>query len=213
MGVAKGAAVAATPSIKGTVFLALVEDVQKLLAKKAVKREELGRWLQPKDLSCVDSAVHAHEWYDIRLYARLSELLRDVEGKGRNEYLVKRGERSARRLIDGGLYSQLEYLQAASFGRQSDPKERFAAFGRDLARTTTLSASILNFSKWAAKPDPAQANRWLMEVSEARDYPETLAWATLGFTNELGRTKRKEDIWTWERPEPARIVFRMVRDP
>jgi hypothetical protein len=201
------------PSIKGTVFLGLVEDVQKLLAKKALKREELSRWLQPKDLAFVDSAVQPHEWYDIRVYARLSELLRDVEGKGKNEYLVKRGERSARRLIDGGLYSQLEYLQAASFGRKSDPSERFAAFGRDLARTTTLSASILNFSKWTAKPDPSHANRWLMEVSEAREYPETLAWATLGFTNELGRTKRKEDIWTWERPEPARIVFRMVRDP
>lgn len=204
---------AAIPSIKGTVFLGLVEDVQKLLARNVLKREELGRWLQAKDLGAIDSPVHAHEWYDIRVYARLSELLRDVEGKGRNEYLVKRGERSARRLLDGGLYSQLEYLQTASFGRKSDPSERFAAFGRDLARTTTLSASILNFSKWAAKPDPRHPSRWLMEVSEARDYPEPLAWATLGFTNTLGRTKRKEDIWTWERPEPALIVFRMVRDP
>lgn len=202
-----------TPSIKGTVFLALVEDVQKLLAKSSVKRDELGRWLQPKDLSYVDSPVHPHEWYDIRVYARLSELLRDVEGKGKNEYLVKRGERSARRLIDGGLYSQLEYLQAASFGRKSDAKERFAAFGRDLARTTTLSASILNFGKWAAKPDPDHPNRWLMEITDARDYPDVLAWASLGFTNELGRTKRKDDLWTWERPEPGRIVFRMVHDP
>ena len=201
------------PSIKGSVFIAIVEDVQKCLAAKKVKREELSRWLQPKDLPFVDSPVLAHEWYDIRVYARLSELLRDVEGRGKNEYLVKRGERSARRLIDGGLYSQLEYLQAASFGRKSDPSERHAAFGRDLARTTTLSAAILNFGKWAAKPDPEHRNRWLMEITEARDYPDPLAWATLGFTNELGRTKRKEDLWTWSRPEPARIVFRMVRDP
>ena len=144
----------AVPSIKGSVFVNLVEDVQKLLASGRLKRNELTRWLRSEDLPLVDAPVLAHEWYDVRLYARLAELLRDVEGGGKNDYHVKRGQRSARRLLDGGLYSQLEYMQTASFGRRGDPKERFAALGRDLARTTTLSASILNFGRWEAKPDP-----------------------------------------------------------
>jgi hypothetical protein len=63
------------PSVKGSVFIAIVEDVHKLLAANRVKREELGRWLQPKDLSLLDSPILAHEWYDVRVYARLSELL------------------------------------------------------------------------------------------------------------------------------------------
>ena len=202
----------AIPSVKGSVFIAIVEDVQKLLAAKRVKRDELNRWLQPKDVALLDSPVLAHEWYDVRVYARLSELLRDVEGGGRNEYLQKRGERTAKRLLDAGLYSQLDFLQTASFGRQSNAQERHAALGRDLARTTTLSAAILNFGRWAAKPDPTNPRRWVMEVTGARDFPDPLAWASCGFSNELSRVQNQPDLWTWERPEPDRIVFRMTRD-
>jgi hypothetical protein len=201
-----------SPSIKGSVFASLVEDIQKLLAAKRLKREELSRWLEPKDVALVDSTVLTHEWYDVRSYARMSELLRDVEGGGRNEYLMKRGERSARRLLDGGLYAQLEYLQTASFGRKGNASERHAAFGRDLARTTTLSASILNFGRWTAKPDPNHSKRWLMEVTGAKDYPDALAWASTGFSNGLARTQNAPDLWVWERPDADRILFRMIRD-
>ncbi len=204
---------ATVPSVKGSVFIAIVEDVQKLLAAKRLKREELTRWLQPKDVALLDAPVHAHEWYDVRVYERMSELLRDVEGGGRNEYLQKRGERTARRLLDAGLYSQLDFLQTATFGRRSGgSKDRYEALGRDLARTTTLSAAILNFGHWAAKPDPKNPRRWIMEVTGAREFPDPLAWASCGFTNELSRVQNQPDLWTWERPEPDRIVFRMTRD-
>ena len=154
----------------------------------------------------------AHEWYDIRMYARMSELLRDVEGGGRNEYLVRRGQRNAKRLLDAGLYSQLEYLQNTTFGRDSAPTARSEAFGRDLARITTLSASILNFGRWTAKLDPRNPRRWIMEVTQAKEFPEALVWASSGFSNELARVHNSGDLWVWERPEPDRIVFRMTRD-
>jgi len=205
--------VAAIPSVKGSVFVAIVEDVQKLLAAGKLRREELGRWLQPRDLGHLDAPIHAHEWYDVRVYARMSELLRDVEGGGRNEYLVRRGSRTAKRLLDAGLYAQLDYLKTASFGRKDEAAERHAALGRDLARTTSLSANILNFGKWEAKPDPKNPKRWIMEVTGARDYPDPLAWASCGFSNELSRVKNQPDLWAWDRPEPDRIVFRMTRDP
>jgi hypothetical protein len=202
----------AAPSIKGSVFAAIIEDVQKLLADKKVKREELSRWLKGNEPALIDQTVHAHEWYDIRFYARLSQLLRDVAGGGRNDYLVRRGERSAQRLLDGGLYAQLEYGKTAKFGRDLAPEERFAALGRDLTRTTTLSASILNFGKWTPKPDPDRPRRWLIEITQARDFPDELAWSSLGFVNELARSHNQADLWTWERPEPDRIVYRMTRD-
>lgn len=200
------------PSIKGSVFLGLVEDIHKLLAAKKLKREELSRWLKPKDIQCLDSPVHAHEWYDIRIYEHMSELLRDVEGGGRNEYLCKRGGRNARRLLDAGLYAQLEYLNNITFDKESDPKSRSEAFGRDLARITSISASILNFGRWTPKPDPANPRRWIMEVTQAREFPEVLVWASAGFSNELARRHNSPDLWTWERPAPDRIVFRMTRD-
>jgi len=205
--------VATIPSVKGSVFAAIVEDVQKLLAAHKVERDELTRWLEPKDVVVLDGAIHAHEWYDVRIYARMAELLRDVEGNGRDSYLQKRGERTARRLLDGGLYSQLEYLQQASFGRKGGAEERYAALGRDLARVTTLSANILNFSRWEAKPDPDHPKRWIMEVTGAKDYPDSLAWASCGFSNELARVQNQRDFWKWERVAPDRIVFRMTRNP
>ena len=204
---------AVVPSIKGSVFVNLVEDIQKLLAGGQLDRAQLSRWLKPADVAILDAPVLAHEWYDVRVYARLADLLRDVEGGGKNEYHVKRGARSARRLLDGGLYGQLEYMQKASFGRKSDPDERHAAFGRDLARTTTLSSAILNFGRWEVKPDPKHPRRWVMEITGARDYPDALAWASLGFTNELASEHDREDFWVWERPDRDRIVFRMARDP
>src|SRR5258707_10939964 len=110
------------PSIKGSVFAGLVEDIQKLIAANRVKQAELTRWLKPKDLEYLAAKlIQAHEWYDIRSYDRMSLLLRDVEGHGDNEYLRKRGARNAKRLLDAGLYGQLEYLHRTQFVRESDP--------------------------------------------------------------------------------------------
>jgi len=69
------------PSIKGSVFATVVESVNKLLAQQSVSREELGRWLKPDDIPLLDQEVHVSEWYDIRVFSRMNELLRDVEGK------------------------------------------------------------------------------------------------------------------------------------
>src|SRR5262245_35990992 len=200
------------PSIKGSVFTGLVEDIHKLLAAKKVKDSELNRWLKPKDLEYLAAkAIQPHEWYDIRSYDRMSLLLRDVEGGGKNEYLRKRGARNAKRLLDAGLYGQLEYCHRASFANESDPGARFEAFGRDLARLVTISASILNFGRSLHKPDTEHKWRWIIENAQAREYPETLVWASDGFTNEMARSHNTPDLWVWERPEPDRIVWRMTR--
>jgi hypothetical protein len=202
----------AVPSIKGSVFSGLVEDIQKLLATKRLKREELTRWLDPKDLAYLEAPVQPFEWYDIRTYARMSELLRDVEGGGSNEYLRKRGARNAKRLLEAGLYQQLEYTQRTLFARETEKNARFEAFGRDLGRLTTISASILNFGRSAHKPDPDHKMRWIIEVTQAKPYPEALVWASDGFTNEMARQHNTPDLWRWERPEPDRIVWHMTRE-
>jgi hypothetical protein len=200
------------PSIKGSVFAVLVEDIQKLLGTKRLKQDELTRWLNPKDLAVLESPVQPFEWYDIRAYARMSELLRDVEGGGSNDYLRKRGARNAKRLLEAGLYQQLEYTHRTLFSRESEKNARFEAFGRDLGRLTTISSSILNFGRTQHKPDPDHKMRWLIEVTQAKAYPEALVWASDGFTNEMARQHNTPDLWVWERPEPDRIVWHMTRE-
>jgi hypothetical protein len=200
------------PSIKGSVFCAAVEDIRKLLAARKLKQEELTRWLKPKDLTYLESSVQPFEWYDIRSYARMGGLLRDVEGRGSNDYLKQRGAKNAKRLLEAGLYGQLEYTKSTSFARESDKQARSEAFRRDLRRLITLQASILNFARMEVKSDPEHPLRWMMETLQAKEYPEVLCWSTEGLINEMARQHDTPDLWTWTRPEPDRIVWRMTRD-
>jgi hypothetical protein len=159
----------------------------------------------------MDSKVQLTQWYDIRCYERLVRLLRDVEGGGQNEYLRQRGAQAAERLLKAGLYQQMEYLSRTQAGKANDPKERFLAFGRDLRLLTTLSASLLNFSRWEVEPDSEWPDRYKIKILEATDYPEVLVWQTDGLINRMAIQHGKPNLWCWERVRPDLIVFRMTR--
>jgi hypothetical protein len=199
------------PSIKGSVFAGVVEDVKKLLQSGLAPRHEAVRFLRPQDFALLEEPVVITRWYDIQIYTRMSELLREVEGGGSNEYLRTLGRQTANRLLEAGLYSQLEYLNRAEVAKVTDTAARFAAFGRDLRLLTSLSASILNFSRWASLSDPERAGRYKIEVTEARDFPEVLAWRSDGFVNQMATVHGDPDLWSWERVADDRIVFRMLR--
>jgi hypothetical protein len=204
---------AAIPSIKGSAFTKVVEDVGKLLDQQVLPRSEAERWLQPEDFALLGKEVVVSRWYDIRCYARMCELLLAVEGQGNPEYLRGRGRATARRLLEAGLYSQLEYLHRTEASRTHDAKERFAALGRDLRLITTLSSSILNFSKWTSLKDPGHERRYLIEVSDAADVPEVLCWTSDGLVNQMAtHHSGGGDLWSWERVRRDLLIFRMTRD-
>ena len=199
------------PSIKGSVFAGVIEDVCRLVRRGGISLDELTRWLKPQDVDLLDEDIVLSDWYDISIYTRMNELLRDVEGGGSNEYLRRCGSRTARRLLESGLYQQLEYLQRTELGRAKDERARFEAFGRDLRLLATLSGSILNFSRWKPKPDPEEAGRYVIEVSEARHMPDVLCWRSDGLINEMATQHGEPDLWRWERVKDDLVVFRMVR--
>ena len=114
-----------------------------------MKRTELARWLHAEDLEMLERPLAPADWYDIKAYARVCELLREVEGEGRDEYLHDRGVRTGERLLEAGLYAQLEYVTRMKIGQLREPIDRYQAFGRDLKLLVTISSSILNFSKWS----------------------------------------------------------------
>ena len=200
-----------TPSIKGSVFAGVVEDVRKLLASGELAKTDAARWLQSDDLLLLDQTISVSNWYDLRSYTRMNELLREVAGDGSNEYLRQRGKATARKLLEAGLYAQLEYLQRAEVAKFSDPQARFEAFGRDLRLLSTLSGSIFNFTRWTPVPDPEREGRYRIEVSEARDFPDVICWRSDGFVNEMASRHGDRDLWSWERSAPDLVVFRMTR--
>jgi hypothetical protein len=199
------------PCIKGSVFVRAVEDVLKLVSSGSLARTELARWLRPPDLVLLDQPVLPSRWYDVQIYGRLLELLKDVEGEGKNEYLRERGARSAEVLRKAGVYQQMEYLNRTQASQQKDPRARFLAFGRDLRLLVTLYGSILNFGRQQVKDDPAHADRYLLEYAEVAPYPESLCWTTDGFVNRMAKTHGAPDLWCWERRVPELLVFRMTR--
>jgi len=194
------------------VFSSVVEDVNKLIATQRLGDREVDRWLDPGDRKLLAATISISSWYDIRAYTRMNEMLRDLEGNGDNAYLAERGRETARRLVAAGIYAQMEFLHRTEVSRASGPEARFQAFGRDLHKLNTLSASILNFSRWDAEPDPDHPQRYRLVVSEARDFPEVLCWRSDGFINEMANQHHESDLWIWDRPARDRIVFRMMRD-
>jgi hypothetical protein len=199
------------PSVKGSVLVGVVEEVNKLLAQNTISRQEMTRWLTPEDIALLNQEIRVSEWYDVRALTHMSELLRDVNGKGDNEYLRWLGRRSARRLLDSGLYQQLEYLRDMQLLKASDSRTRSEAFGRDLRLLATISGSIYNFTKIEPMPDPDHEGRYLIRVSEARDYPDVLAWRADGFMNEMATEHDDPNLWSWERTAPDVVLFRMNR--
>jgi len=203
--------VAQKPCIKGTAIASLVEDTGKLLSDGAISQREIEARLPAEDLALLEEPLVTSQWYGIQSYRRLTELLRDVEGEGRNEYVRERGRARGQKLIDGGIYQQMEYLGRSRVTRAMDPKDRFEAYGRDLKLLVTLSQSLLNFSTWTVVPDPDHSDRYRIEVHDAADFPDVLGWASEGLIDAMAEVHGMSGLWRWERIAPDFIVFRMLR--
>jgi len=201
--------VAAIPSIKGSVFGGVVDGVIQLLERKEISEDDLARWLEPEDVALLDQQILVANWYDIRSYDRMNALLLEVAGGGDTEFFRQQGRETALRLLEGGLYSQLEYLRRVETQTKTDELGRYEAFGRDLRLLASLSASILNFSRWTSRPDPDAELRYLIDVTEASAFPDSLCWRSDGFVNGMAEVHDRFDMWRWERTAPDRIVFRM----
>lgn len=200
-----------TPSVKGSVLAGHAEVLIKYLAENAVEPDVLAERFPEGELDLLSKPIHASSWYDVRIYQRVLEFLRDYEGYGSNAYLIAAGERSAQKLIEAGLYQQLEYLSRTQVSAKTDVAERHRAFGRDLRLLTTLTPTIFNFVKIALKEDPEHPDRWMLEYSQAEHFPEVVCWTTQGFCNRMAALHGAPDLWRWERPSRDIVLFRMTR--
>jgi hypothetical protein len=76
---------------------------------------------------------------------------------------------------------------------------------------STHSWSIFTGPRSQDKPDSENEDRYVIEVSDASDFPEVLCWRSDGFVNEMASQHGQPDLWGWNRPAPDRIVFHMLR--
>ena len=191
------------PSIKGTAFQSVVEDLQGLVATGRISEAELEARLQAEDLRILRDKVLSGLWYPLATYRRLTEVLLAVEGGGRPEYVVRRGARAAERLFAAGLYLQLE--RGAEIGAEKRARgEGWTA--REGNLVASLAGAIFNVSRWRFTVDSESVHR--IEVSEAEELPEVSRLAAQGFVEyTASRLSGAPVRVSSERPARGRIVF------
>jgi len=193
------------PSIKGTAFQSVVEDLQGLVAAGRIQRAELEIRLSASDLRILEDKVLPGLWYPLATYRRLTEILLEIDGGGKPEYVVRRGARAAERLFAAGLYLQLERGEEIG-ARKRERGEGWTAHEGNLV--ASLAGAIFNVSRWRFTVDSGEAAVHRIEASEAEDLPEVSRLAAQGFIEyTASRLSGSPVRVTSERLGRGRIVF------
>ena len=193
-------------AIKGLAIASLVEDVRQRIRSGDLPESEIGKRLAPEDLAVLDEALDPFGWYPIACYERLTEALRAWTPGADEAWLRERGAAAARRLLERGLYQQLDALRQ---GRRAWTPETYLSRVRLIA---TLHGSLLSFSKWSVERDPDHERRVRIVIAEAGDFPEVLRHVTEGFMNACVDAAGGAHGWRSERIARDRIVIRMDAD-
>ena len=208
----------AGPGIKGSVFAAIVGHVRELRDAGKIDPGELELRLGREGVALLDAKIQGASWYSIEVYGRIRELLRDVEGGGRDQYTIDGGAASARRMIESGLYQQLEYLKrwkewVPSGDPAVDQEARAQLFRQQLSLVSTIHESLFNFGSAKIAVVPDFPNRFQLEYWDNGVMPRICRLAVLGFWNELSlhwSLRQGPALWT-KLDFPDHYVLRMIR--
>lgn len=165
------------PSINGTGFQSVADDIQRLIDMRQLTRAELEAQLTPDDLIILESKISPTTWVPIDSYRRVVDLLVAIEAQGDPEgYLFQRGWRAAERLHKAGLYSQFD-ATAEKWGMR---------VGKLLV---TLGPALWNFTQWTFEFEPGLPVRgFRLVVREAAALPECARFTCHGFIEYLARS-------------------------
>jgi hypothetical protein len=206
------------PSIKGTIFCAVAEEIQALREQGRISEDQLAAVLEAVDIGLLDKQALAASWYPIQTYARYLDLLCTTVGGGEPGYYETRGHTSARRLMEAGLYSQLDLLETITeTGRvagSTDPQAGIRAYRKRLAVVVSLAGSIYNVGQWKVIDDAEHAGRVTIEIRDAAAYSEGMVRAIVGFLDECAHsvTNKLYKLYFFERPARDRVLIRMRMD-
>lgn len=187
------------PSIKATGFQSAANDLVRLADAGRISREEVEARLRAEDMRYLDKQLAATTWVPIATYARVVDILIELEANGQPEvYLHNRGVRSAQRLHKANIYRQFE-ASTETWGNR---------VGKIV---TTMSTVLYNFTRWTFEVGQGRGV-WQITVDEAAEFPEVARFTTQGFIEYTSRTvSGGNEIVTSERVGRDRIVYRGER--
>ena len=188
------------PSIKATGFQSAADDLIRLIDAGRISRGEVEARLRAEDLRYLHKQLAATTWVPIDVYARVVEILVEVEANGPVElYLHGRGVRAAQRLHKAGLYRQFE---ASS-----------ETWGNRVGKiATTMAAVLYNFTRWSVE-DAANPAGFQINVDDAKDFADECRYTAQGFVK-YAATLMADGApvkISSTRPTPDRIVYTIRR--
>ena len=193
------------PSIKGIALQSVIDDVLRLREEGRIPESMLEARLEKKELAWLEEKVQPALWYAIDGYARLTQLLLEVEGRGDPDYIVRRGEAAGARLFDSGIYVQLQHGEKRGEEARSGGRSFTEHDGRLM---TTLSGSMFNFTRWSYRVEGSEA---IIEVADAAAFPEVSRLAAQGLIQCItARVRNRKVEVRSERPSPDRVIFRFA---
>lgn len=186
------------PSIKGAALQSVTEDVHRLRNADRLPESLLAARLKPEDLHALDELTVPGLWYPIATYGRLLDLLCELEGRGRPDYLVERGARAAERLMAAGAWRHV-LSGADRWGHRA---------GEAMIQ---VAKGFYNFTEWSLDHHTT-TDRYTLTVQGAGDFPDSARYAAQGFVQVLfARMGGKAVDVTSVRPSPDRIVYEIRR--
>jgi hypothetical protein len=206
----------AEPSIKGSIFKGAITDLLRLLDEGGVTEYALEVELGAETFSYLEREIFDASWYPMASYDQILQLLGELEGGGKEEYFIARGRASARRLMEAGLYGQLDFVTRWKESLLEDDRDESAAIARyasSLKLVVSLASNIYNVGRWSVEVDRGNPGRVWIAIREAKAYTDAMRLAIEGFVNECGsKHTRTTQLYTSTRMTPDLIVFRMNYD-
>jgi hypothetical protein len=190
------------PSIKGTAYNSVHDDLHRMLDDGRISPEELEARLSRDELELLESKVLATKWYAISTYRKLLALVAEKDAKGPvEEYLVERGWRAAERLAQAGIYRQL--------GADEGTGKSWAARVANLV--TKISGLLYNFTRWSVD-EPQDPSVIQVTVDEAKDFGDECRYTAQGFVAFAATMMAGKPVKiSSSRPTPDRIVYTVRR--
>ncbi|HBZ71180.1 MAG TPA: hypothetical protein DEP35_16190 [Deltaproteobacteria bacterium] len=206
------------PAIKGAVLRGIVEQVIQLRDEGKIDATQLEFRLGREGMACLEGKIQPATWYPIEAYGRMRELLQEVEGRGQDQYTIDAGAASARRLIEGGHYAQLDYLKrwreyVPTGHLEIDHENQTALFRQQILLVRTIHDSLFNFATQKLVPDTEFPRRFQLETWDDGMMPRVCRLAVLGFWNEMSLhwSGQHQPLWYMVQ-HPDHYVLRMTRD-
>jgi len=205
----KGASIVSEPSIKGSTFQGVIDDLHLAIEQGDISMADAEARLESADRPFHETEMKANpaSWYPIESYRRIVELLLEVVGHGDPAYLLARGAKSAVRLRDSGVYHQVEYVGRINEARRNT-QNTLVELQRQLRLIVTLARSIYNFGNWDVEVDDEILR---VVVTDARALPDVSIPTIVGFMNKMGEFSDSPTPvhWTEKRVSPSRVEFSM----